>query len=463
MNFRRWVVFSFLVHLLVILVDKGAGLVLFALLADRAPIKGVADVLTILPFVMTAVANLGLATSLVYYVRRHGYDVQTVAETTSMVAVVWGTVVAILGAVFALVFLPIIKPTWTVRWTYVLPICASVPFMLVMSYFNSIQLAIERIRDYNLVHLLASALFLPMFLVFYVVGGGAEAAPGGIALARFAVAVLMAIVTVRLLRGIVRFRPRLHGDFLRLALAYGWKANINSVLAYINVRLNLFVLPLLFLAVNEDVTKAEIAFYSLAATLAELVWHFPEALRDLFFTKVTGETDARARELTPVLARLCLALAIVGGLAVLLLVNPVMWLLSSAVGKSGAWEQVWSPVVVPVLAWLLLGTVPFTVARVLQNDLAARRYLNSCIAAGLVVLLTMLLLDWLWIPAHGALGAARAAAVAFAAACFYTLWAYRRSGGAPVLDCLIPRRSDLVYVRDIASGVIDKLRRKKPA
>ena len=31
MNFRRWVVFTFLVHVLVVLVDKGGGLILYLL------------------------------------------------------------------------------------------------------------------------------------------------------------------------------------------------------------------------------------------------------------------------------------------------------------------------------------------------------------------------------------------------------------------------------------------------
>ena len=40
MNFRRWVVFTFLIHALVVIVDKGGGLILYLLTAERASEHG---------------------------------------------------------------------------------------------------------------------------------------------------------------------------------------------------------------------------------------------------------------------------------------------------------------------------------------------------------------------------------------------------------------------------------------
>ncbi len=90
MRFRRWVVFTLAVHIAVIVLDKGAGLILWKILEDQPELKGATDLLTTLPFVMMAVANLGLATALVYHLRRKNFQVVDVARTTSMVALVWG-------------------------------------------------------------------------------------------------------------------------------------------------------------------------------------------------------------------------------------------------------------------------------------------------------------------------------------------------------------------------------------
>lgn len=472
MNFRRWVVFSFAMHVLVIALDKGAGLVLTLLLAENADFKGHADLLTNLPFILMAVGNLGLATSLVYFVRREQYDVQKVAETTSVVAVVWGTFVALLGMGVMLGVLPLLKPEWSARPGLWIPICACVPFLLLASYFNSIQLATGRVRDYNVVHVVTSAAFLPLFLLFFWLGGGGPAAAQAVALGRLAVAVMVAALVVWMLRGVVDLRLRLHVDFLRKGIAFGWKANVTSVLTYLNHRLDLLILPLLYLPVglagDEGIAKAikaEVAFYSLAVTLAELVWHFPEALRDLFFSKVAGETHEQARKVTPVLSRLCLSVAVAGMMLLIAGFWPLFELLGAIrgwmKGNADVFHQEWLPTVWPAFLWLAPGTAAFTVAKILQNDLAARGHLNACMASGAISFVGMIVLDVLWIPEGGAIGAAQASSLAYLLAAGFTLWAYSRSGGAGMLECLVPRRGDGAYVRDIAAGIWRKLRGRR--
>ena len=45
MNFRRWVVFTFLIHVLVVVVDKGGGLVLYLLCANQPELHGKSGIL----------------------------------------------------------------------------------------------------------------------------------------------------------------------------------------------------------------------------------------------------------------------------------------------------------------------------------------------------------------------------------------------------------------------------------
>jgi hypothetical protein len=194
MNFRRWVFFTLGIQALVVLLDKCAGLVLLVLLRDRPDLKGAADLLATLPFIMMAVANLGLATALVYHMRRKNFPAREVAQTTSMVALVWGGIVALLAILVSQFVLPLIQPHWKFSLAYVIPICLCVPFLLTASYFNSIQLALERIKQYNLVHLTASIAFLPLFFLFYWLCG--SSVTEGIAFGRLATAALITIVTL---------------------------------------------------------------------------------------------------------------------------------------------------------------------------------------------------------------------------------------------------------------------------
>jgi len=462
MKFRRWVVFTFAIHLLVILVDKGAGLALVWIAQKDPAVVGAAHTLGVLPFVLMAIANLGLATSLVYHLRRKGRDLQVVAETTSMVALVWGSVVG-LGS-FGLIYVAVtwLKPDWELNLWLALPICLCVPFLLLSSYYNSIQLSIDRIKSYNLLHLVGSVSFLPLFLLFWWLFD--QTVTAGIAVARLATAMILALTVLMMLRGVVSLRPKMHWGFLREGIAFGWKANVCSTLTYLNLRLNLLILPVLYVVTGpasgnaaRDLTLSQVAFYSLALTFAELVWHFPEATRDLFFSKIAGSTDEQARTLTPILCRLSLLVSVVGGLAIYPMVDPIM----GGVIIPETWSKIWAEPVLDNLLILLPGTVAFTLAKILQNDLAARGHLNQCMKACGIVLAVMLAVDIYLIPTMGSKGAAIACTSGYFASSVYTLLAYKRSTGVAFHRCIVFHPSDWQYIRDIISAVFEKIWGKK--
>lgn len=476
MNFRRWVVFTFLVHVLVVAVDKGGGLILYLLCANQPQEHGKSGIAASLPFILGAIANLGLATSLVYFVRRGRFSAQTAFETSMGVALVWGGAVAVAAIVVVLWLLPWLGgPEWRFEPILVVPICLAVPMLLVASYANTTQLATDRIRDYGVVHVVTSLAFLPAFFAFFF-AFGADVPEGDVPIAvawgRVVSTLLVAALALWLVRRIVTLRVRVDRAYLGEALRYGWKANLTSTLTYLNHRLDLVVLGVVYFATMHDqgvgdaearrLANVQVAFYSMSVTWAELVWHFPEAMRDLFFSKVAGSTHEQARVMTPILSRLGFAISGLGALAIVLLVDPAMSLITLvAKGDDGVWLREWSPTVRTSLLLLVPGTVAFTVSKVLQADLAARDRLQTCVNAQLLVLVTMLACDVLLIPGHGALGAAAASTIAYVASTIYTSFAYARQTGTPIWRFLFVHPGDFRYIRDIVVAVVSKLRHRR--
>ncbi len=473
MNFRRWVVFTFLIHVLVVLVDKGGGLILYLLTVNQPAEHGKAGIVASLPFIFGAIANLGLATALVFMVRKKRYTPQVCFETSMAVAIGWGGFIAVLAALVTLYVLPWFRPDWTCDPMLVVPFCAVVPLLLVSSYANSTQLATDRVRDYGLVHLATSVAFLPaFFLLFY--GFGASVPAGDVSKAvawgRLLSTGFVVVLALFLVRKVVKLRVRVNRDFLVDGIRYGWKANLTSTLTYLNQRIDLQVLFTVLFAhytaqgVDNKLASGlafdQVAFYSMSVTWAELVWHFPEAMRDLFFSKVAGSSHAQARLLTPVLSRFGISLSLAGAIAIVLLVDPIMGSITYvARGSSDKWFLVWSPTVVASLWMLVPGTVAFTVSKVLQADLAARDRLQTCVNAQVLLLVTMLGFDVLLMPGYGAVGAAAASTIAYVVSTIYTLIAYGRQTGTPLMQCLLMQRSDFHYVREIFGAVLSKLTR----
>ncbi|MGK0300440.1 MAG: O-antigen/teichoic acid export membrane protein, partial [Planctomycetota bacterium] len=462
MNFRRWVVFTFLIHALVVVVDKGGGIILYLLTATEKSEHGKAGIAASLPFILGAIANLGLATALVYFVRRKKVAPQVAFQTSMWVALVWGGLVGAAACVFTLWVLPAINPAWQMDWWVVVPICAVVPFLLIASYANSTQLATDRIKDYGIVHLATSVSFLPaFFLMFYLLGASVTDGdvPVAVAWGRLFSTVLIAVLTLWLVRKVVTLRAKVDRQYLGQAIRYGWKANLTSTLTYLNHRLDLVVLYAVVvsvesaddgdLAVAEKLAGTQVAYYSMAVTWAELVWHFPEALRDLFFSKVASSSHEEARRLTPVFARLGLLFSLVGAVAIVLAIDPVMGLITSvAKGSSAVWFEDWSPDVGMALWLLVPGTVGFTVSKILQADLAARNHLQTCINAQIAVLVVMVGFDIWLIPEHGALGAAVASTIAYTVGTIWTVFAYGAQTNISIWECLFVQPKDFRYIRD---------------
>lgn len=468
MNFRRGIVFALLMQVLIVGVDKGGGLILYLLCTNHASQYGFAGLVSTTPFVLMAFANLGLASSQVYFMRKGLFSAQQAFATNMTVAVVWGGTVAVVAAAAILWLLPLCNERLTFPAAIVLPLCAVVPLLLAASFANTLHLATDRVKQYTTVHLVTSLLFLPSFLgCFYLFGGLVEGGDASYAMAwgRLFSSVLVVALVLWLVRGIVRLQFGYHREYLREGLKYGWRSNLGATLAYLNHRLDLYIIGFVYVSTAPTEPErlaeigAEVGFYSIAVTWAELVWHFPDALRDLFFSKVAASTHEEARGLTPVLTRLALSASLVGGVVVLLVVDPVMGTITELVrGSSASWVTTWSPTVVASLVWLTPGTIAYTVSKVLHADLAGRNRQEVSLRAQWIAFVAMVVLDLILIPSHGALGAAAASSIAYVSATVYTLRAYSRETLVPVLRCLVPRRSDVVYFREIVSAVLEKLR-----
>lgn len=439
---------SFLITLafqaLILAIDKGAGFVILWLLREDAPKAGGVQLLLQLPAILVAIGNLGLAASLVYFSKRKEVDLQTAGRTTTTVAILQGLLLALVmwGALELWVLFK--EGAVLPRWSLLLPMLFLPIFLLIATYHNYIQLAVGRIVGFNVARLAPSLCFLPLFLLLYFVPVERDAYEAAV-YARFLPGVLTAVLLLWFLRDVVPLRLGLDLTFLKKAVAYGWRANLHATFTALNHRLDLYLLGALFvvrtqLPENEQIAllEREVAFYAYAMTIAELIWHFPEALRDVLFAKVSGLSEGEARDFTPVVARNSLWIAVLAAAGLWWLHAPCLSFLLGA-----SWEETWRDGLTPVLALLLPGTVLYTIAKVLQADLMARRHLNACNLATFAVFVVLLGLDFVLVPSAGARGAAMASTIAYAVGAVLSVAFYVRSTGVSVRELLLVRRSDL--------------------
>lgn len=442
-SFKKNAFLTLAAYMAVMALDKGAGFVVAFALRHNPGDKGALDLIGNLGFILMAFGNMGLATSLVYFLRRGRFPLSEVVESTVAAGASAGTALAAL----ALGAVALASVLWPGSVTLppldlIVPALAVVPLLLCTSYLNSAQIAEGRIGGYNLVNLLPALLFLPVFLLFFLTGH--DAVRGSI-WARSLVTLLAFGAALLLARRMLRFRPRFHGAFLKAALGYGWRANVMSLLTVLGQRLDLYLVALLAPGGLKEKAAAA-GVYSLSVTLAELVWHLPDSMRDVFFSRVAGQSAEEARAFTPVVSRNLLALALLSGLLVFF---------------PGAWLADWIfPSFVGLTASmriLLPGSLAYVVAKILHFDLAGRGRINLGILCTGITVAVMIVLDFLWIPRFGAQGAAAASLVAYLASALASVLIYARVAGVAALDLLVPRRSDRAHYRAAWEGLKRRL------
>lgn len=399
--------------------------------------KGVYAVATLVPSLVLTFANFGVGPATAYHVAQGRFPQREILGTgfvTSVAISVLATAVACLVVLFlGRQMFP------DVHREILLLGLAAVPLAFLTDFFRSFLLGAQRFGAYNVTGILSSLFFLPLlFLALRAATGGVVGALLAGVLAAFLTVVVLLITTARTARG---FAARPSAAFLRHASPYGAQAYLGGLLDLLNSRVDVFI-------VNASLGVTAVGFYSVGVGLAEQLWLLSFSASTVLFPRIAAETDsARRGELTPFVARTVLWTSTLGAVALFALSQWLVGLLYS---------NAFLPAVAPLRA-LLPGIVTFSVARVLANDLAGRGRIMLNNYAGVVTVTSNVVLNLLWVPRFGIVGAAWASTVSYTATFLIQVVMYCRLSGNAWTKVLIPQREDMaVYLqaaRSLCSGL----------
>ncbi|WP_169512918.1 lipopolysaccharide biosynthesis protein [Actinopolymorpha alba] len=297
---------------------------------------------------------------------------------------------------------------------------------------GSLLLGLERRRAYILADVLRSLATLG--LTAAVLGVVSRTAEGYVLATGLGVAVpaLAALVAVR--RVVGSLRPRFDRTFSREALRLGLAGQVGNVLTFLNLRLDLLLVPALL--------RLDLAgIYFVATRVSEVVGQASTAASSMLFPHVAAQADPRATATTERTSRLTL-LATLGIAAALAVVSPLVlgWFFG-AVYRRGT----------TALLLLLAAMLPLALSRILAADLKGRGRpglvsMGTGVGAGLTVVADLVL-----IPLLGIEGAALASFVAYAGTAVVLLGCYRRVTGGRLL-ALLPGPADVVDLVRLVGG-----------
>jgi len=424
-SFARGTALTFTARILTLLLGIATSVLLARLLSPEG--KGLYTLAALLPTLIVTFANLGIGPATVFYVAQGRYPPPVILGNNVIFTLGISTIGVLGGLLVVLFFHETIFPG--VAQGHLLLALALIPVSLFFSYVQNILLGAQRFKEFNLIAILRTGLFLALLMVaLWALTAGVTGAILASILAQLLTDMVLLLWAWKVTGGIAF---RLDLTYIKEVSRYGIQAHLGNILGFLNYRIDVFL-------VNGFLSPAAVGFYSIGVGLVEKLWLISQAASTVLFPRAAAETDEeRRKSFTPLVARTVLWVTALGALVFFLVSR---WLV----------EFLYSPAFLPAvqpLQILLLGIVALSVSRVLANDIAGRGrpILNTYV--GLGTLTTNVILNVLWVPRYGIAGAAWASTISYSVTLLARLFLYCRLSGNPWTKVLLPQPGDWAIYR----------------
>ncbi len=398
--------------------------------------RGLFSLVALFPASIVTLAKLGQGVASVYFIRREKQDVSQVASNVLFIALGVGAVliaVAFLSRDFLLTTFLRGAPPWSL--TLVLPL---IPILLVESAMYGVLQSTDRFRVYNVRLIAESILTLGgMVLVLVVLDAGLAGALG----VAVGVRLVMVIWVLRTIHVGTPLRARFDVALLRRMIRYGLKSHVQTIASHFHFKADIYLIAYF-------TSPAEVAFYAIAARLAEHIMHVPQSLGMVLFPRLAGSDVERAHALT---ATACRQTVVVTGLSGLTLALVGRVLITTWYGQ--AYASAAAP-----LVYICGGIVMMSLYVLLSRNFTSRNKQTVNIFAAYVALIGNLLLNVILIPRYGITGAAISTAASYSTAALLLLVVFLRESGLGLGDVLVLKRTDLALWKRVLVDVWAGLR-----
>lgn len=383
--------------------------------------RGAYYLVSLTPAVLISIGQFGLPSALSFFAGR-GRSVSALLRTALTVGVVLA-VALIIGTLAALPWLEgsVLRaaPGDLVRVALI-----SLPFQFVASFVGSVLIGRQVMRNYNLILVTQSliALAVTLFLVAWLGLGVLGAVIGNILVAVVG-AVAVAIEGRRLVKDQRGGGGGIRGSEL---LGYGMRLYPASITGFLNYRLDVYLLGWLL------GDAVQIGLYSMAVSLAELIFFIPDSVATVFFPRIAASERLSADQMTPLVCRFTVLLTVAASLALI----PAAYIA----------VRVILPAFVnclPAFLVILPGVVALSVSKILSSYVSGLGLpLPVAVASG-VALVVNVVANVILIPIAGIVGASAASLISYATHAVILVYASARLSHQSPLAFLVPGRAEV--------------------
>jgi len=439
-QFAKGTFTTFTASIIIFFLGIGSSVTIARVLGPEG--KGIYVLAALLPSLIVTFGNLGIGPATAYYAARGEFPRKLILGNNIFLSIVISSIGLVAGLIMIIFFRQSLFQGVAARYLYLT--LTFIPVQIFSSYVRYVLLGIQRIKEFNFIQLMQAVFFLGFVAVALLV---LKTAVTGTIIACLLSWLFVDLILLRKTMGIVGgVDLSINKSYIRHSVTYGIQAHLANILGFLNYRIDM-------LLVNGFVGAAAVGTYSVAVGIVEKIWIVSQAASTVLFPKVAAESDEeRRKEFTPLVARTVL---VVTALTAAVLAVFSRWIVLTL------YSDAYLPSV-RALQVLLFGVVAMSAGRVFSNDISGRGFpgLNVYIAVAAVAV--NVVLNILWIPKYGIVGAAWASTVSYTASSIGALFIYCRLSDNRLIKIFLPQKSDWALYRKttkyLIRWILDKVR-----
>ena len=386
--------------------------------------NGAYAVALLMPSILVSFLNLGVGPANIYFLGSSQFSPYGVLTHSIKISLVLSLVGILIGALCihfkADEYFPGVP--YFMLWLALF----SFPLGLLQSFISSIFQGMQKFREYNIVLLTQPVLtlFIVSILVMMKIDNFSY-----LIVAPF-IAVLFSLVLsgVLLNKYIEKNIENKNENYLGKVINYGCKAHISNILAFLNYKVDIFLVNLL-------ISPAAAGIYVVAVQLSERLWMLSQAISTVLLPRLSElmNDEEKRLKITPFISRVMLLSTSLLSIVFILLSYPLIYYVFGVNYISS---------ILPLLI-LVPGMVITSASRVLANDLAARGRPELNMYTSIFVVACNIVGNIILIPLYGIVGAAVATTIAYSLNFALRIIVYRYITNVPVCDILFFKKNDL--------------------
>jgi O-antigen/teichoic acid export membrane protein len=405
-----------------------AGSLLIGIILSRilgAAGYGLYSSIIVVPIIVIGFTQLGIRRATMYHLAANKLPESNIVSAVFILLLISSLLtILITGAIF------LFSESKTSDPLILILIMIAVPFVLCNVFAGGIFLGKQEILRANILNAGPTLLNLIFVVLFVWV---LRLSVRGAFIALFLGNICMFFFVFVFIRRSYHITWKYHEGIMKSMVRLGVVFALSIFIMQLNYRVDIILL-------KKYSTLEQVGLYSLAVQIAEQLWHVPYAIETIVLTRSAASADVQASNRTVAsIMRVSFLISILfGGI----IYSVVPYLIPLIFGSDFARS-------VPMIRGILPGVLLLVVFRILNSRLAGMGKPQVAIYSFIPALVINLLLNLLWIPRYGGMGAVWATNISYSFGCVIFLFAYAWKVKMPVIEIFRFRKSDFYFFRNI--------------